>query len=130
MTLEHVPDPTIIASACYRLLRHGGAFVTVTHDYRSAVNRILGRRSPIIDIEHMQLFSQTSIRQLYERTGYSEIKIKPFVNTYASRYWLRLMPLPRGIKKFIGSGLAMVGLDRMKVSMNVGNMIAAGIKHE
>ena len=130
MTLEHVLNPTIIATACHRLLKPGGAFVTITHDYRSTINRVLGRRSPIIDIEHMQLFSRTSVKQLYERTGYSEIKIKPFVNTYASQYWFRLMPLPRGIKKFIGYTLAMTGLGRVKISMNVGNMIVAGIKHE
>ena len=130
MTMEHVPDPTIIASACNRLLRPGGAFVTVTHDYRSMVNRIFGRRSPIIDIEHMQLFSQTSIRQLLERTGYTDIRVNPFANAYALRYWLRLLPIPPGAKYFFGSALARVGLDRMKVSINVGNLMATGMKRE
>ena len=130
MTLEHVPDPTIIALACHRLLRPGGAFVTVTHDYRSAVNCILGRRSPIIDIEHMQLFSPTSIEQLFVRTGFSEVTVNRFVNTYALRYWLRLMPLPRLLKRIAGSCLAIVRLDKIKISMNVGNMITAGIKQK
>ena len=130
MTMEHVPDPTIIASACHRLLRPGGAFVTVTHDYRSAVNRILGRRSPIIDIEHMQLFSPTSIEQLFVRTGFSDVTVNRFVNTYALRYWLRLMPLPRLLKRIVGSCLAIVRLDKIKISMNVGNMITAGIKQK
>ncbi len=128
MTMEHVPDPTVIASACHRLLRPGGAFVTITHNYRSTINRMLGRYSPIIDIEHMQLFSQQSIKQLFERTGYSTIEIKPFANTYSLKYWLRLMPLPQAVKGFIVSSLAMVGLDRMKLSVHVGNMIAAGFK--
>lgn len=128
MTMEHVPDPTIIASACHRLLRPGGAFVTVTHDYRSTVNRILGRRSPIIDIEHMQLFSQPSIRELFERTGYSEITVSPFANRYAIQYWLRLMPLPLIVKRVMSSCLSMVGLNQVKLSMQVGNVVAAGIK--
>ncbi len=130
MTMEHVPDPKVVATACHRLLRPGGAFVTVTHDYRSAVNRVLGRRSPIIDIEHMQLFSKSSIKQLFERTGYTGIAVRPFANSYALKYWLRLMPLPRAAKRFIGSGLALLGLDRAKLSMNVGNLLAAGIKSE
>ncbi|RYG10453.1 MAG: class I SAM-dependent methyltransferase, partial [Burkholderiales bacterium] len=42
MTLEHVRDPRVIAGAAFRLLRPGGAFIAVTHDYRSPVNRLLG----------------------------------------------------------------------------------------
>jgi SAM-dependent methyltransferase len=53
MTMEHVPDPKVISDAAFRLLKPGGAFVTVTHDYRATVNRVLGKRSPIIDIDHM-----------------------------------------------------------------------------
>ncbi len=59
-------DPDIIAQASFRLLRPGGAFATVTHDYRSPVNRMLGKRSPIFDIEHMQLFSRRAVRFLWE----------------------------------------------------------------
>jgi hypothetical protein len=54
--MEHVLDPKVIALPAFRLLRPGGAFVTVTHDHRGRLNRLLGRRSPIIDIEHLQLF--------------------------------------------------------------------------
>jgi SAM-dependent methyltransferase len=128
MTLEHVPDPKIIASACCALLRPGGVFVTVTHDYRSVVNRILGRRSPIIDIEHMQLFSGRSIRELFERTGFSNVTVAPFANRYALKYWLRLTPLPRALKQSVAALLAALGLDRKKLAVNVGNVIATGIK--
>jgi SAM-dependent methyltransferase len=89
MTMEHVLDPKVIALAAFRLLRPGGAFVTVTHDYRGRLNRLLGRRSPIIDIEHMQLFSERSIRTLFEATGYLNVRVERFVNRYAFRYWWR-----------------------------------------
>src|SRR5665647_1143686 len=88
MTMEHVRDPNIVASAALHLLRPGGAFVTVTHDYRSLVNRLLGRRSPIIDIEHMQLFSKRSARHLFESVGYADVTVRAFVNAYTLRYWI------------------------------------------
>ena len=128
MTMEHVPDPRVLASACIRLLRPGGAFVTVTHDYRSLVNRALGKRSPIIDIEHMQLFSQRSIEQLLLRTGYTHVTVSPFTNSYTIRYWLRLLPLPTAIKQFFMSALGYIGLEGIKLAINVGNMVATGIK--
>ena len=43
----------------------------VCHDRRAPLNRALGARSPIMDIEHLQLFSQASARALLERTGFA-----------------------------------------------------------
>jgi SAM-dependent methyltransferase len=126
MTMEHVRDPKAIARAAFRLLRPGGAFVTVTHDYRSIVNRLLGKRSPIIDIEHMQLFSKRSIQYLLEHAGYSDVTVKAFVNTYAMRYWTRLAPIPRLPKQALTRTLSAAGMDKIKLGFNVGNSIAAG----
>lgn len=128
MTMEHVPDPNTTASAAYNLLRPGGAFVAVMHDYRSFVNRLLGRRSPIIDIEHMQLFSKQSARHLFEGVGYADVTTSAFVSTYALRYWMRLAPLPRGITSVLSKLIITLGADKVKLGANVGNFIATGFK--
>ncbi|MBI5438656.1 MAG: class I SAM-dependent methyltransferase [Nitrosomonadales bacterium] len=130
MTMEHVRDPNIVASAAFRLLRPGGAFVTVTHNYLSLVNRLLGDRSPIIDIEHMQLFSGRSVRYLFESAGYTGITVNTFVNTYPLRYWMRLAPLPHGIKSTMFSLMASLGMANAKLGVNVGNLITAGFKRD
>jgi SAM-dependent methyltransferase len=128
MTMEHVLNPKVIAHATFRLLRPGGAFVTVTHDYRARLNRLLGRRSPIIDIEHMQLFSDSSIRTLFETTGYRDVQVHRLVNRYAFRYWWRLTPAPRPIKQTVAKVAETVHLDRVKFALNVGNIITSGVK--
>jgi 2-polyprenyl-3-methyl-5-hydroxy-6-metoxy-1,4-benzoquinol methylase len=128
MTMEHVRDPRVVADAAFRLLRPGGAFITVTHNYRSVVNRALGRRSPIIDIEHMQLFSDKSIRHLFKTTGFVSTTVNAFTNTYGLSYWMRLSPLPRRIKAAVIWFIAWLGLDGWKLSFNVGNTMAVGIK--
>ena len=128
MTMEHVHDPDVVATAAFRLLRKGGAFVTVTHDYRSLVNRLLGKRSPIIDIEHMQLFSQRSVRRLFTGAGYTDVTVNAFVNTYSLRYWLRLAPLPRSVKSAASGLMAALGVDDAKLGVNVGNLITTGFK--
>jgi len=128
MTMEHVREPAEIANSVLRLLKPGGAFVTVTHDYRSVVNRLMGRRSPIVDIEHMQLFSARSIANLFTRCGYTNVQARPFANRYALRYWMRLAPLPASIKNPAQRFIESTGLDRLKISANVGNTVAFGYK--
>lgn len=128
MTMEHVHDPDVVARAAFRLLRPGGAFVTVTHDYRSMVNRLLGKRSPIIDIEHMQLFSKQSVQQLFVGAGYSEVTTKAFSNAYSLQYWLRIAPLPQVIKAAISRTMSSLRVGDIKLGVNVGNLITNGFK--
>jgi SAM-dependent methyltransferase len=130
MTLEHVRDPLLTVASARHLLKRGGALVTVTHNYRSWVNRLLGRRSPIIDIEHMQLFSDRSIRTLLERSDFSGVFARPFPNTYSIRYWTRLAPLPAGVKALADKILQVTGLSRLKLSVNVGNTMAGGFRSD
>ncbi|HQQ61973.1 MAG TPA: class I SAM-dependent methyltransferase [Pseudomonadales bacterium] len=128
MTLEHVLDPTTLALGAHRLLKPGGAFLVVVHDYKGIVNRILGKRSPIVDLEHMQLFSRNSIRELLSRTGYADIHTTSFYNTYSVRYWIRLLPLPAIIKQTLANVLKAFGVIDKKISCNVGNLMSGGFK--
>jgi SAM-dependent methyltransferase len=127
MTMEHVRDPVEIARAAFRLLRPGGAFVTVTHDYHGFVNKVLGKRSPIIDIEHLQLFSRRSLEHLFKEAGFSEFSARPFVNRYSIRYWTRLAPLPAGVKQHLTSTMSRTGVAGLRLGVNVGNTIAHGV---
>jgi SAM-dependent methyltransferase len=128
MTMEHVRDPQEIASAAFRLLRPGGAFVTVTHDYQGAVNRLLGKRSPIIDIEHLQLFSKPSLVRLFEGSGFEEVATRGFMNRYPLQYWTKLVPLPAPLKTAALGVLKKTGMGGIKFGFNVGNVIASGFK--
>ncbi len=128
MTMEHVLDPKSVSDAAFRLLKPGGAFVTVTHDYTSWVNQLMGKKSPIIDIEHMQLFSQSSISYLLKSSGFENVTAGRFSNRYSLRYWARLMPLPKAIKTSVANFLATRSIGRTKLSFNVGNTLAAGFR--
>ncbi len=128
MTLEHVSDPRPLARASLRLLRPDGVLALVTHDYTAPLNRMLGRRSPIIDIEHLQLFCPASLKRLLGDAGFGGIATKPIVNRYPLRYWARLTPIPGGLKPAALATLERVGLGGVKVSMGVGNIMAYGSK--
>lgn len=128
MTLEHVRDPGALVAAAYRLLRPGGAFVAVTHDRRAWLNKMLGRRSPIVDVEHMQLFSRASSERLLTSRGYVQVGGTSFQNRYRPSYWLRLAPIARPIKKLLTQSLRGSRVDQRRIPFNVGNFMSWGFK--
>jgi SAM-dependent methyltransferase len=128
MTLEHVQDPGELVASAYRLLRPGGVFVGVTHDRRGLINRLLGRRSPIVDIEHMQLFSAESARRLLKVNGYCDVDGASFWNSYRPSYWLRLVPMPNAVKGALTRMMRNSWLDSRRLSINVGNFMSWGFK--
>lgn len=128
MTLEHLADPGGFVGAAYQLLEPGGMLAVVVHNWRAPLNRLLGLRSPIIDVEHLQLFSPQSVRALLVRAGFVSIDLQSISNAYPLRYWLRLTPLPAGVKTWIAGALDRISLSDTQVALRVGNMLAVGIK--
>lgn len=127
-TLEHLEDPRSVCAAAYDLLKPGGAFFTVSHNYSSLSARILGTKSPIYDIEHLQLFSPESIGYLFEKTGFTRVKVFPIANSYPLPYWVKLLPLNQVLKKWLMSLLETVRLDCIPLPLPAGNMVALGYK--
>lgn len=125
-TLEHVHDPLAVCRGARGLLNPGGALFVVTHDRRALLNRVLGRRSPIYDIEHLQLFSPASLKLLLERAGFVRVRAWSIVNRYPVRYWVRMLPLPDRWTELARAGLDRAGLGSVPVSLPVGNLAAVG----
>jgi SAM-dependent methyltransferase len=126
-TLEHVDDPFGLLVAARQLLKPGGALMIVSHNYRHWLMRMMGARSPIIDIEHLQVFSPTSLTYALKRAGFAVPEIRSFANRYPLHYWTRLLPIPgvakRPLQRWLrAGGKGSVGSFMLKAS--VGNMFA------
>ena len=127
-TLEHVGNPLETMQYIHDALRRGGLAALVVHNRRALVNLILGRNSPIIDIEHLQLFSRRSLEGLLRQVGLFPVVIQSFWNSYPLSYWIRLLPLPAAMKHSWILGLRSMELNRVPVSLPVGNLFALGRK--
>lgn len=125
-TLEHVEAPREMAQGIARLLRPGGAFLAVGHDWRAWSARLLGARSPIFDIEHLQIHSAQSLRFLLSFVGLEQIEVGPVANVYPLRYWLRLLPLPPGLKGPLARRLEGSRLGERRISLRAGNLSVVG----
>jgi SAM-dependent methyltransferase len=125
-TIEHVPDPLALCREARSLLKPGGAFLLIGHNRRGLLTRALGLKSPIFDIEHLQLFSPASMRALLERAGFpsAAIEVRPLVNSYPLDYWARLFPLPKSVKPGALALLRKSRLGRIPLAAPVGNLVA------
>jgi len=89
-TVEHVQNPKDLIRRLASHMNASGSLFVICHDRHSTLNRILGSRSPIFDIEHLQIFTPSGICSLIESSGLHVTKIQRFTNRYALSYALRL----------------------------------------
>lgn len=121
---DHMPYPLEALTGVRRLLCEGGRLLVVCHDESAAINRLMGTRSPIYDVEHLQLFSPRTLAALLERAGYHDVSVRRFANRYPLRYWLRLTPIGRRPKQRLILALDRLGLGRLPLTLPVGNLVA------
>jgi SAM-dependent methyltransferase len=127
-TMEHVPDPLGIARGVLSLLKPGGCFAIVIHNREALSAKILGFKSPIFDIEHLQLFSPRTARRLLEEAGFRRVKVTAIWNRYPLHYWLKLLPLPSGTKSHLLQWANRSSLGRMMIPLPAGNLFAVGYR--
>ena len=127
-TFEHLFDPSQMCRDAFRLLRPGGAVFFIGHNRRAVSARLLGRRSPIFDIEHLQLFSPASARRMISEAGFANVEVGPVLNRYPMSYWAKLFPLPLSMKRPLIKLLNATRLGRLALPVPAGNMFAIGYK--
>ena len=127
-TIEHLSDPLSFCRDAWRALKPGGALLLVGHNRRAFSTRLLGTKSPIFDIEHMQLFSPRSAATLLQRAGFRDVEVRTVYNRYPIRYWTQLFPFPRSLKVPLLVGLQSSGIGRLEVSLPAGNIAMYGFK--
>ena len=127
-TMEHVWDPLDIARSALALLKPGGAFVVVVHNREAFSAKVMGLKSPIFDIEHLQLFSPHTARALMSRAGFTNISVDSFWNRYPVSYCIKLLPLSRCLKAALLGCLKRSVAGRVPVPLPAGNLFCVGFK--
>ena len=127
-TLEHVEGPLAISKSVYELLHKGGVYFTISHNRRGMINRLLGKRSPIFDIEHLQLLSPQSVKALMQQAGFTKVQLFRVWNKYPLHYLVKLFPLPKAIKNHVLNLLKATKIGYLPVTLPLGNMAVIATK--
>lgn len=100
-TFDHISDPNGFLEECYKILKKGGYILSFNHDIKSFTSRLLGEKSPIIDIEHTFLYSPSTIKKIFEKNKFDVTEIKSPTSIISLKHFFWLLPLPQNLKQKI-----------------------------
>lgn len=120
--LDHISNPTELLEECASVLRPGGHILALNHNVRAWSARLLGERSPIVDIEHTYLYSPETMLGLFAKAGFTEARVHSVRNTYSLAYLAQLLPLPAGPKQRLLTYMRSAALGRSRVTVPLGNL--------
>jgi len=123
-TIDHLTEPQTIMKSIREVLLPGGLVYLICHNAASLQARLLGSKSPIIDIEHIYLFNKKTLSRLLTQAGLDIVVIGDLENSYPLDYWLYMLPIPMGLKSFVSSLFKLTGLGRLSPALKAGNIYA------
>ncbi|OHA87542.1 MAG: hypothetical protein A3A96_01045 [Candidatus Zambryskibacteria bacterium RIFCSPLOWO2_01_FULL_39_39] len=122
-TLDHFLDPSKVLSDALILLKPGGVLIAINHNLKSLSARILGEKSPIIDIEHTYLYDKNTIRKLFEKCNYEVLKVFYPKSRHSLGYLFSLLPLrPLFVKSALHRFLDWTRLSKIPLFVQIGNL--------
>lgn len=120
--LDHISHPVDLLEECLAVLRPGGHILALNHNVSAWSARMLGERSPIVDIEHTYLYSPATMRSLFAKAGFVDPRVRSVRNTYSLAYLAQLVPLPSGLKSRLLPALRAGPAGRIRVTVPLGNL--------
>ena len=120
--LDHIPEPLALLQECRAILRERGVILALNHNVTAWSARLLGERSPIVDVEHTYLYSPATMRRLFENAGFDVLTVGPVRNTYSLTYLMHLLPMPQSAKTAALARLAGSRLGRVQATVPLGNL--------
>lgn len=123
---DHLSNPNETLQACRRILRPGGLILLIHHDAGAWTHRLLGERSPIIDVEHIYLYDRRTMARILVKNGFEVLRVFSVRNRYPVYYWAGMAPIPTGLKHRLVPKLRNSTLGSRAVAWNAGNLGIVG----
>lgn len=127
-TFDHIPNPNKFLKECNRLLKINGHILAFNHNIDSFSSKLLGEKSPIIDIEHTFLYSFKTIKKIFEKNKFIVNKVYSPKNILSVKHFFWLLPIPKNIKQKIVKSNSNI-LDK-KMNLKLGNVCIEAQKNE
>tara|TARA_Y100000590_G_scaffold165151_1_gene189161 strand:+ start:2693 stop:3580 length:888 start_codon:yes stop_codon:yes gene_type:complete len=127
MILEHVPNVNDFLSEIFNILNPGGVVIGICHDERHFLSKIFKNKHPIINDEHNYVFGKKTLKEIFLKNKFKNLKINDLKNYYSLDYWFNMAPVPQIIKK----PLKLISKSFVKdqnIGIKAGNIFLVGNK--
>lgn len=125
-TIDHISNPNDFLNRCYKIMDREGYILAFNHNVESFSAKLMGEKSPIIDIEHTYLYSPETIKLLFEKHNLMPVKVYSPADTISVKHLIWLLPLPAFIKKII---LLNKWLENINIKLQLGNLCIIAKKY-
>ena len=127
-TLDHLPDPVDSLTTCFRMLKPGGVMLSINHNEKSIQRFTLGEKSPIIDIEHTYLYNRKTEHMLFQKIGFTDVKVGMAMNKHNINYLTSLLPLSTHLKRILIQIINVIGIGQFAIWLPLGNIYTIATK--
>ena len=128
MTMEHFVDVNDFLSGSFKLLKPGGIMLLIAHNEQHFLSKILKDKHPIINDEHICVFSTKTLELILNNHKFNFIETGSLTNYYSLSYWLKMFPLPNFLKNIVGGFLDLLNLSSLNVGIKAGNIFCIAQK--
>ena len=122
MVIEHFVDVNGLLNGIHKLLKPGGVVILITHDERHILSKLLKNKHPIINDEHVAVFSIKTLEKILLKHNFDIIENNSLKNTYSINYWLKMAPMPRIIKSLTTKLFRLLKIIDVNVGIKAGNI--------
>jgi len=96
--LDHLLEPVSFLKILRSKMKKNGKLCIVTHNEKSLLSRILGRKWPAFCLQHPQLFNPNSIRSMLKSAGFSTEGVYKTINYFPILYLFKHAMWACGVK--------------------------------
>lgn len=121
-TFDHITRPNDFLADCRNYLKKDGLVLMINHNINAWPAKLLGEKCPMIDIEHPFLYDKGTLKQIFVKNNFKVKRIFDVKNNYPLYYWLKLMPLPKRLKKALIKIFSWRFMKKLKFKIKAGNI--------
>ena len=122
MIIEHILDVNQFLNGIYSILKPGGLLVGIAHNEMSLPARILKDRHPIINDEHVYVFSNKTLTKILIKNNFVVLETSKLNNKYSLKYWLQMLPFSINFNSFLFRIPLIKNLLKVQISFLAGNL--------
>jgi len=117
--LDHLIDLKSALQEVVSRIRPGGHIYFVTHNERSLMRRLLGRRWPPFCLQHPHLFDHITLKKVIEDAGFREVRVRRTTNYFSLRHIakvaIQLLGLPPKLGNLVPAAVLPLRLGNISV---------------